>query len=159
MTKKRLEERIGLLLCKKRLTLSLAESCTGGLISSRITDISGSSEYYLGGIVSYSNEVKSGVLGVPGSMIKKYGAVSAEVAKAMAIGVRKKLGSDVAAAITGIAGPGGGTLKKPVGLCYFSVITPKGQWVDKVHVSGSRRLVKSGFAEAVLTTLEKKIKL
>jgi len=113
-----LEEIIGELLVKKNLTLSTAESCTGGLLSSRITDVSGSSRYYLGGVCSYSNDIKMKVLNVKEETIIKYGAVSEQTAREMANGVRNILKSDIGLSITGIAGPTGGTDEKPVGLIW-----------------------------------------
>ena len=104
-------------LCRARsLTLATAESCTGGLVAARLTDVPGSSDVVLGGVIAYANEVKTGELGVPEDLIREHGAVSAEVAAAMAQGVRRRLGADVGVAVTGVAGPGGGPLEKPGGL-------------------------------------------
>jgi len=112
-------------LCRARgLTLATAESCTGGLVAAGLTAIPGSSEVITGGIVAYANEVKTAELGVPAGLIEQYGAVSAEVAEAMAQGARERLGVDVAVSVTGVAGPGGGTEDKPVGLVYFHAQTP-----------------------------------
>ena len=116
-----IEEEVGRLLRKYKLNLSLAESCTGGLVSSRITDIPGSSDYFKMGLVSYSNESKINELLIPGSVIKKYGAVSSQVAELMSLGIVKKSGSDLGVGITGIAGPGGGTKDKPVGTVHISL--------------------------------------
>ena len=103
-------EEIVLDLCRERgWTLATAESCTGGLVAARLTSVPGSSDVFLGGIVSYANEVKIGELGVPAELIEEHGAVSAEVAAAMARGARERLGADVAVSVTGVAGPGGGT--------------------------------------------------
>ncbi len=107
-------------------TLAVAESCTGGLVSEMITSIPGVSEHYLGAVVSYSNDAKVNLLGVPRNLIETHGAVSAEVAEAMASGARDRLGSDYAVSTTGVAGPGGGTLEKPVGLVYLGLATPDG---------------------------------
>jgi nicotinamide-nucleotide amidase len=117
---------VGNLLKLKSQTLSVAESCTGGGLGSMITEVSGSSSYFLGGVQSYGNGVKIKVLGVPSELIETKGAVSAEVAKAMAIGVQELMGSDWALSITGIAGPGGGTVEKPVGLVYIGIAHPNG---------------------------------
>ncbi|MFO8050688.1 MAG: nicotinamide-nucleotide amidohydrolase family protein [Thermoplasmatota archaeon] len=106
---------------KKKIWLSTAESCTGGLISSRITDVPGASECFKGGVVSYSNWVKIEVLGVQESTLREYGAVSRECAREMSRGAMRVLGSDLSVAVTGIAGPGGGTREKPVGTVYISV--------------------------------------
>ena len=116
-----LEAVVGKLLEEKGLTLAVAESCTGGLLSKRLTDIPGCSSYYLGGVCSYSNQVKINVLGVDGTLIARNGAVDPLVAEQMARGVARVIGSDIGVGITGIAGPGGGTPEKPVGLVYISV--------------------------------------
>jgi len=119
-----LEMEVVSLLNKKGMTISLAESCTGGLVSKRITDIPGSSEVFLGGVVAYSNNSKINILGVSGDSIRKYGSVSEIVAKEMAQGVRNCLSSNIGISITGIAGPGGGGEEKPVGMVCFSIATP-----------------------------------
>jgi len=116
-----LEEALLLELKAKELTFACAESCTGGLISKRITDLPGASEVFLGGVVSYSNDLKTDALGVPERLIEKYGAVSSPVAVHMAIGAAALTGCDIAVSVTGIAGPGGGTDEKPVGLCYIGL--------------------------------------
>lgn len=112
---------IGALLIARGLSVATAESCTGGLVAARITGVSGSSAYFLGGIVSYSNDAKHRLLGVPTLMLERYGAVSVDVALAMARGVRRKMGTDIGIATTGIAGPGGATPTKPVGLVYIAL--------------------------------------
>ena len=106
------------------LTIGTAESCTGGLVAERLTSISGASDVFLGGIVAYANAVKENELGVPADVLREHGAVSAETAAAMARGVRERLGADVGLAVTGVAGPGGGTPEKPVGLVYVHAETP-----------------------------------
>ena len=103
------------------LTLAVAESCTGGLLGARLTERPGSSDYFLGGVISYANEVKMGLLGVPAGMLAQYGAVSEEVAGAMAAGARAATGADYALAVSGVAGPDGGTPDKPVGLVYVGL--------------------------------------
>ena len=115
------EEELGRILKDKKLTISTAESCTGGLVSSRLTDISGSSEYVKLNFVTYANEAKNSVLGVSWDILNNYGAVSEQCAKAMADGLQNVTGCDVALCTTGIAGPTGGTSDKPVGLMYTSV--------------------------------------
>ncbi len=112
---------IGALLLRHGMTIVTAESCTGGLVAAHIVGVSGSSAYFLGGIVSYSNDAKHRLLGVPDLMLERYGAVSADVALAMARGVRRKIGADIGIATTGIAGPGGATPTKPVGLVYTAL--------------------------------------
>jgi len=121
-------EEIVLQLCRERgLTLATAESITGGMIGSRLTSVPGSSEVFVGGIVAYSDEVKERELGVPADVLRRHGAVSGETAAAMAAGVRERLGADVAVSVTGIAGPGGGTPEKPVGLVYVHAQSPDGE--------------------------------
>jgi nicotinamide-nucleotide amidase len=121
-----LEERLGEVLTVRGMTLAVAESCTGGLLASRITDIPGSSVYFRGGVIAYQNDVKERLLAVPASILSRYGAVSAETATAMATGCKDLLASDIAVAITGIAGPGGGNAEKPVGMVYIAVATAEG---------------------------------
>jgi nicotinamide-nucleotide amidase len=112
-------------LLKTSSTIAVAESCTGGLIAAQLTKFAGVSEVFLGGVVSYSNAAKSEFLGVPASLIEQKGAVSPEVAEAMAVGARTRFGSTLALSVTGIAGPGGGTDEKPVGLVYLGLATPR----------------------------------
>ncbi|MBD3425854.1 MAG: nicotinamide-nucleotide amidohydrolase family protein [Candidatus Omnitrophica bacterium] len=137
--------------------LSVAESCTGGLLSSRITDIPGSSAYYLGGIIAYSNRVKISVLKVPESLIKTHGAVSRQVARAMARGARSLLNTDISAAITGIAGPGGARPGKPVGTAFMAVLSGDTERTRKIHCKGTREQVKQKFATAVLELISENI--
>ncbi len=120
-----LEKVVGELLRQKRMTLAVAESCTGGLITKKITDVPGSSDYLVEGLVTYSNEAKEKLLSIPVELLKRNGAVSEEVAKAMAEGVRKAAGTDYGLSVTGIAGPDGGTPEKPVGLVYIGIGTPR----------------------------------
>ena len=111
--------------CRERgLTLATAESCTGGLVAARLTSVPGSSDVFLGAVVAYADEVKARELGVPAEVLERHGAVSAEAAAAMAAGARARLGADVAVAVTGVAGPGGGTPEKPVGLVYLHAAGP-----------------------------------
>ncbi len=145
-----LVEKIGQLLAEKGKTLALAESCTGGYISSLITDVPGSSLYFKGGVVSYSNGVKRGLLKVTPSVIKDKGAVSSEVAEAMAEGIRIRTGSDIAASITGIAGPSGGTADKPVGSAYIGFSDGSENRTEKIYYTGTRTEIKEKFAKAVL---------
>jgi PncC family amidohydrolase len=126
-----LETIVGQLLKQHGLTLAVAESCTGGLISHRITDVPGSSAYYQGSVISYSNEVKERVLHVQRDTLERHGAVSEQAAREMAQGVRDVLYADVGLAVTGIAGPDGGTPEKPVGLVYIALAAPDGVWAER----------------------------
>jgi len=131
-------------LCAARgLTLATAESCTGGMVASRLTGIPGASEVLLGGVVAYANGVKEGELGVPAALLEEHGAVSAEVAAAMARGARERLGADVAVAVTGIAGPDGGTPEKPVGLVYLHVEGPDGGRGREFSFPGDRASIRA----------------
>ena len=135
---------IVLQLCRERgYRLGTAESCTGGLVAARLSDIAGASDVLAGGIVSYANDVKVTELGVPEELIAAYGAVSAEVAEAMAVGVRERLGVEVGIAVTGVAGPGGGTPEKPVGLGHFHVSTPDGGEARSFSLPGDRATIRS----------------
>jgi PncC family amidohydrolase len=151
MTPKRsLEFRVYSIFTRRKKTLAVAESCTGGLVSHLLTSVPGSSKYFLGAIVAYSNNVKVSQLAVPKNLIMKHGAVSSEVARKIAENVRRKLGSDVGAGVTGIAGPTGGTAAKPVGLAYIAVATKARTVVKRVMFKGNRGTLKRKFAEAVL---------
>ncbi len=134
-------------------TLACAESCTGGLVAKRITDVPGASDVLLGGVVSYSNEVKRSVLGVSEQTLRDHGAVSAECAREMAEGVRSALGSDYGVSTTGIAGPDGGTAEKPVGLVYIAVATERGTTVRELRLNGDRAHVRHITANNVLSML------
>ena len=151
--KKRLEKQIGKALLRKGWHLAVAESCSGGLLSHRITNIPGSSRYFNGGVTAYSNRVKSDLLGIKPSLLKSRGAVSAEVALAMARGARRALKAEVGIGITGIAGPGGGSPQKPVGLVFAAVVTPEGEKVRTFHFSGTRLQIKRQAARAALELL------
>jgi nicotinamide-nucleotide amidase len=130
-------------LCRERgFTLATAESCTGGLVGARLTDVPGSSEVYLGGVICYSNEAKESQLGVPRETLERHGAVSAETAEAMAAGARTALGADVAVAVTGVAGPGGGTPEKPVGLVFVHAESPGGKEALRLELPGDRGRVR-----------------
>lgn len=148
-----LEERAGAALLKKSLTVACAESCTGGLLTSRLTDVAGSSAYVLGSVVSYSNEVKMSHLGVKAETLQRFGAVSEETAQEMSGGVRGRIGADIGIGITGIAGPGGGTVEKPVGLVYISVAGDKGAVVTRNVFSGTRREIKQQTVDKALNML------
>lgn len=153
-----LESCIGRMLKQAGKTVSAAESCTGGLISSLFTSVPGSSEYYLGSVTSYANEVKTGVLGVPEEIIAGHGAVSMECVKAMAEGVRRLTGSDFSVATSGIAGPGGGSDEKPVGLVWIAVSSQMGTETFSLLSKGDRKRNIDRFASNALNILRKKIK-
>ncbi|MFC1929415.1 CinA family protein [Chloroflexota bacterium] len=150
-----LEQEVADLLRRKGLTLGAVESATGGLISHLITSVSDSSDYYHGSITSYSNEVKIKVVGVKEDTIKRYGAVSYQVAEEMAEGGRKMLGVDICVADTGIAGPMGATPEKPVGLFYLGLSHRSGTYSRKHIFQGSREQNKRSAAEAALSWLKK----
>lgn len=152
-----LEECIGRLLKTSEKTLSTAESCTGGSIASMITSVSGSSEYYLGSVVSYANSVKTNVLGVSADIIEKYGAVSRECVIAMADGVRKLTGSDFSVATSGIAGPGGGSEDKPVGTVWIGVSSQMGTEAFRLVFKGDRKRNIERFSANALNILRVKL--
>lgn len=136
---------------ERRLTFALAESCTGGMIAARITSIPGASVMFNGGVVCYANHVKRDLLGVPQQLLETEGAVSESCAKAMADGARKALKADIAVSVTGIAGPGGGTPTKPVGLVFIGFATNKGVSAEKHLFSGDREGIRKQAAEVALT--------
>jgi nicotinamide-nucleotide amidase len=138
----RMPELVGRLLRERDLTLATAESCTGGLVGKMLTDIAGSSDYYLGGAVVYSNHAKAVLAGVDPALIAELGAVSAPVAKALAEGIRSRLGADLALGITGIAGPGGGSAGKPVGLVYGALATANETIVRRWQFGGGRQHIR-----------------
>ena len=145
-----LEQRLGDVLSQKRITIAVAESCTGGLISHRITNVPGSSRYFLMGAVAYSNDVKMGLLGVGAALLEELGAVSRDVAAAMARGVRSAARSDIGVGVTGIAGPAGGTPEKPVGLVFVAAVADKDERVERHVFPGDRAAVKRQTADAAL---------
>jgi PncC family amidohydrolase len=148
-----LEKQIGELLSQRGWTLAVAESCTGGLIAHRITNVSGSSDYFEGGVVTYSNEAKEEILGVPQETLAEQGAVSEETALAMAQGARRLFGTDIAVSVTGIAGPTGGTPEKPVGLVYIGLAAEGVDLCQKHLWEGDRGENKAQSAEAALKLL------
>jgi nicotinamide-nucleotide amidase len=150
-----LEEVVGGLLRARGLTIACAESCTGGLVGHRLTDIPGSSDYFLESAVVYSNRAKVGRLGVPASLIDRHGAVSAPVARAMALGIRRTSGADIGLSITGVAGPGGGTPRKPVGLVYIALARGHDVKVAKSLFFGGRSQVKFQSSQKALDMVRK----
>lgn len=147
------EAKLASALYSRGWTLALGESCTGGLIAHRITEIPGSSEYFLGGVVAYSNPVKESLLNVQPETLEAVGAVSEETAREMARGAREVMRAAVGVSVTGIAGPGGATEGKPVGLTFISVSTPDGEWVERHVFEGDRHANKQASAEAALKLL------
>lgn len=145
-----LAEEVGKLLRSKNLTISVAESCTGGRVGDMLTNVSGSSDYFMGGVVSYSNRAKEDLLGVRSSTLASKGAVSDEVARQMASGVRRSLHTKIGVGITGIAGPLGGTPGKPVGLVYIAVTSDRGTASARNLFKGSRAQVKKQSATRAL---------
>lgn len=145
-----LELRIGPLLRARGWKLVTAESCTGGLIGHRITDIPGASDYYLGGVVAYAYEAKVALLGVSWETLQHYGAVSRETVLEMARGARIRLGADIAVSVSGIAGPGGGTPEKPVGTTWLGLSTAEGEWARVYRFEGDRAQNKAASAQAAL---------
>jgi nicotinamide-nucleotide amidase len=142
--------------CRSRgLTLGTAESCTGGMIAARLTNVAGSSDVFRGGVVAYANDVKEQELDVPAELLAKHGAVSAEVAAAMAQGVRRRLSVDVAVAVTGIAGPGGGTPEKPVGLVFLHAAGPDGEQAQQFEMPRERDWIRSRATVAALHLLRR----
>ncbi|NOX98098.1 MAG: nicotinamide-nucleotide amidohydrolase family protein [Nitrospirae bacterium] len=136
-----LEKVVGVLLLMRKKTLAVAESCTGGLISHRLTNIPGSSGYFQGSVVAYSEGAKTKILHVPVETIKQFGAVSRETVQAMAKGIKETSGADLGLAVTGIAGPGGGE-RKPVGLVYIAVAADNAIFAEEHHFSGNREVIK-----------------
>jgi PncC family amidohydrolase len=140
--------------CRRRaLTVATAESCTGGLVAGAITGIDGSSGYFLGGIVAYADSAKMALLDVPPALLKAHGAVSAQVARAMAAAAARRTGATLAVSVTGVAGPGGGTPAKPVGLTYVAVAHPRGVDVRRFTWTGERAEIREASVRAALEVL------
>jgi PncC family amidohydrolase len=148
-----LEVTLGKILHEQKLKLATAESCTGGLIGHRMTNVPGSSDYYLGGFVAYAYEAKVAALGVSWDTLKAFGAVSREVVLEMARGARRVLTADLALSVSGIAGPGGGLPQKPVGTTWIGLVAPDGEWARRYYFSGDRAGNKALSAEAALQLL------
>jgi len=153
-----LEELVGRRLNELHLSLAVAESCTGGLIGHRLTEVPGSSDYFLGGVVSYSNAAKQDLLGVPAAVLAQKGAMSRETARDMARGVRQVFHADLGLAVTGIAGPSGGSREKPVGTVYIGLATADGEDVWHCQFHGNRTEIKTLTAETALDRLRRKLK-
>ena len=148
-----LAERLQGICLGREVTVALAESCTGGLVGATITEIAGSSGYFLGGVVSYANAAKEELLDVPSAVLRSHGAVSAQTARAMATGARRRFGAGIAASVTGIAGPDGGTTEKPVGLTYVGIADAAGSDVRRFTFDGDRAGNREAAARAVLEWL------
>jgi PncC family amidohydrolase len=148
-----LETQVGNLLHERGLKLVLAESCTGGLLGSRITDVPGSSEYFLGSVVAYAYETKVALLGVSWDTLNTTGAVSRETVLEMARGVRNSMKADISVAVSGVAGPGGGTPEKPVGTTWIGLIAADGEWAELFQFAGNREENKAFGVEAALQLL------
>jgi PncC family amidohydrolase len=147
---------VGQALLKREYSISCAESCTGGLLSQTLTAISGSSDYFIGGVVAYSNRIKEEVLGVQRSTLERYGAVSQQTAQEMADGVRLRLETTIGLSTTGIAGPTGGTAEKPVGLVCLGISLPEKTWTYACQFTGDRLQVMHS---SVVEILERLLKL
>ncbi len=150
-----MEDVVGRLLTERKFTVATAESCTGGLIGHRLTQVPGSSAYVDRGVICYSNRAKTELLGVPAALIEKHGAVSAEVAAAMAQGIRERAGVSVGLSVTGIAGPGGATPTKPVGLVYVGLNTEEGTTTTEHRFHGDRSVIKQRASQAALNILRR----
>lgn len=148
-----LEIQIGSILHERGWKLALAESCTGGLVGNRITNVPGSSEYFLGGVVSYSNQAKVNLLGVSWETLNSTGAVSRETVTEMARGARKLMNADMAVSVSGISGPGGGTAEKPVGTTWIGLAANDGEWANVFQFTGDRVQNKLSAADAALQML------
>ena len=149
------ERVIGRLLVKRGLTLAVAESCTGGLIGDRLTDVPGSSRYFIGGVIAYSNAAKQRILGARKQTLARWGAVSEQTVREMAAGVCRLFKAQVGFAVSGIAGPSGGSKAKPVGLVYICVRAGRSIAVERHRFHGGRRAVKEQSAEAALRLCRK----
>ena len=152
-----MEEVVGLKLSVAGYTVSVAESCTGGLIAQRLTEVPGSSKYFIEGVVAYANDAKTRTLGVEPMLLLQHGAVSAPVAEAMAEGIRKRAGTDFGLSVTGIAGPGGGTEEKPVGLVYIALADDVKTEHRKIQLPGDRQLIRWRASQAALDMLRRRL--
>jgi competence/damage-inducible protein CinA-like protein len=153
----KMEEVVGLKLSVGGYTVATAESCTGGLLAERLTEVPGSSRYFIEGVVTYANDAKTRTLGVEPMLLMEHGAVSAPVAEAMAEGIRKRAGTDFGLAITGIAGPGGGTEEKPVGTVFIAISSEAGTEHKKLKLPGDRHLIRWRASQAALELLRRRL--
>ena len=150
-----MEEVVARVLTENRATIAVAESCTGGLLAERLTNIPGSSSYFLGGVVCYSNELKSALVDVPAELIESKGAVSPEVALALADGIRKRTGATIGVGVTGIAGPGGGTPEKPVGLVHIGIADERGPRERRFQFPGDRERIRMYASQTALDSVRR----
>lgn len=153
-----LEEVVAMYMLMKQQTLAVAESCTGGLLSERLTSVPGSSNFFLGGGVCYSNQLKTKLAGVPPELIENHGAVSSQVAQALAEGIRRRAGASIGVGVTGIAGPGGGTAEKPVGLVFISLADSRGTLVRKFKFPGDRERIRFWAAQLALEMIRRRVR-
>lgn len=153
-----LEEVVGMYLVMKQKTVAVAESCTGGLLSERLTRVPGSSTFFLGGAVCYSNELKTKLAGVPAVLIEENGAVSKPVAQALAEGIRKRSGASIGVGITGVAGPSGGTAEKPVGLVFIGLADDPGTLIREFRFPGNRERVRQWASQAALEMIRRRLR-
>ncbi|MHB8655323.1 MAG: competence/damage-inducible protein A [Terriglobia bacterium] len=153
-----MEEIVGMYLVMRRKTVAVAESCTGGLLSERLTRTPGSSNFFLGGVVCYSNELKIKLCGVPEVLLEQNGAVSKPVAQALAEGIRKRSSSTIGLGITGIAGPGGGSPEKPVGLVYISLADERGTQIREFRFPGNRERIRNWASQAALEMIRRRVR-
>lgn len=157
LTNEKMEEAAGRILTAKKLSLSVAESCTGGLVCHWLTNVPGSSGYFKQGVIAYSNSAKISLLNLPAEILEKFGAVSPEAVEEMAKRVKEISGTDIGIAVTGIAGPGGGTREKPVGLVYTGFSSSAKIVSEEHHFGGSRELIKIQAAQASLDLLRRNL--
>jgi PncC family amidohydrolase len=157
MNTKALSKKLGTILKKNKMTLAVAESCTGGLIGGAVTEIAGASEYFFGGVIAYDNGIKRDVLGVPKKILTTYGAVSGQTVIAMAKGVQRCMKSDCSIAVSGVAGPGGGTKEKPVGLVFIGIAVGGKCWSFEYRFKGTRAEVREKTVKEGLNRLIEKV--
>jgi nicotinamide-nucleotide amidase len=153
-----LARQIGKLLATKKLTISVCESCTAGMLGAAFTSISGSSKYFQGGFIAYSDTVKKKIVGVKARTLEHFGAVSAESASEMALGVKKKIKSDIGIAVSGIAGPGGGSKEKPIGTVYIAVAMKKTVTVKRFLFKGRRQTIRRSACKHALELLREELR-
>ena len=152
-----LEEVVGMFLVMKNATIATAESCTGGLIAERLTDVPGSSRYFLSGVICYSNESKMELAGIPPLLLEMQGAVSSEVARGLAEGIRSRAGTTIGVGVTGIAGPGGGSAEKPVGTVHVAVATPDATQERQLSLPGDRQRIRWWASQTALDMVRREL--